>query len=253
MSITNYISSKAIIAEVYRKFKPSHSNWVVDGVESIGRGLEIIGRSPIFEHKDVPICISNFKGRLPCGVDQIEAFSYKGVRMIPADRIGGLDRATSMSSEKVYTLNVRYINVNFCEGEIIAHANVVATDKEGYPLVPDAPWHKEALVWKVMSDLTLGGFQHPVIDYKYAFQQWELNFPRAQNEGKLSKDVYEKVSRMWNSYFTDTDAWRNFGDTNRGLSTGFDNEELIEPRDNERTIIHVEVPTSPDIEIGDNL
>ena len=67
--IYNTISSKSIIADIYRDFRPNGSGWTTDAIEWIGRGMEIIGYSVGYVRKPIEHKVSEYKCRLKVEVD----------------------------------------------------------------------------------------------------------------------------------------------------------------------------------------
>jgi hypothetical protein len=72
------VSSKAVIAKVFRDLKPTTDNWVIDSVEWIGEGLEYIGYSAGLEKKASTVSISNHRSPLPCELVDIIQVEYNG-------------------------------------------------------------------------------------------------------------------------------------------------------------------------------
>lgn len=72
------ISSKAVIAKVFRDLKPTTDTWVADAVEWIGEALEFIGYIAGLERQAKELTISNHRALLPCELVDIIQVEYNG-------------------------------------------------------------------------------------------------------------------------------------------------------------------------------
>jgi hypothetical protein len=100
--------------------------------------------------------------------------------------IRGLDlkQASSYgSTSDYYLLFPNHIQTSFLEGTIVVFYRKMATDKRGYPLIPDDENIRFALFWWLMANLTFGGYKHadPKMDYDYC----EAKF---KHYGRLGKN-----------------------------------------------------------------
>lgn len=232
------VSSKALIAKVFRDLNVSNSNWVYDAYEWVGDALGIIGHGVGYVRQPIEHIVKEYRTKIKCPVEAIEGIEYNGHRLPPNDAINSLRKDKSKYSGEWYTLNPNYINTSFKEGKIIVYADVIAVDCEGFPLVPDAPLHKEALKWYIMTMLLGKGYPHPVFTYKDAEQRWLSYYPQAQNEGAFpSIDDYESFREGWTKLIPDYELAKTFfEEVELNQPTNF----LITPKENGATIIHVE-------------
>lgn len=72
------VSSKAVIAKVFRDLKPSTDNWVGDAVEWIGEALEFIGHHSGLVKQAQSLTISDHRALLPCELVDIIQVEYNG-------------------------------------------------------------------------------------------------------------------------------------------------------------------------------
>ncbi len=195
------VSSDAIISKIYRDFKPSNSAWVVDAIEWIGEALEIIGSYTALERKPICVKICDYRGKLPCELDQIEGVEYEGHRLPYSNAINSIVNCCGnlpVHNTEYCSFNPNYIQTSFAEGSVIIHCLVLPTDCNGLPLVPDDALCKIAIGWYCMSMMLLRGFKHQVIDYKTADAKWEKFYPQAQNSMNYPDlERYEKFKKSW--------------------------------------------------------
>jgi hypothetical protein len=72
------VSSKAVIAKVFRDLKPTTDTWVIDAVEWIGEALEFIGYIGGLERKALTLKVKNHRALLPCELVDILQVEYQG-------------------------------------------------------------------------------------------------------------------------------------------------------------------------------
>lgn len=195
------VSSDALIAKIYRDFKPSNSGWISDAFEWIGEGLQIIGAYPTLERKPICVNIIDYKGKLPCSLEQIEGVEYDGYRLPYSNAVNSVANCCSnlpLHTSEYCSFNPNYIQTSFPTGKVIIHCLVIPTDCDGLPMIPDDALCTTALSWYVMSMMLLRGFKHQVIDYKTAIQMWEKFYPQAQNSMNFPDiEHYEKFKKSW--------------------------------------------------------
>lgn len=210
------VSSDVIIAKIFRDFKPSNSAWIVDALEWIGEGLEIMGSYTSLELKAIPVHIHEYKGKLPCALEQLEVIEYHGHRLpyTNASRILK-NHNTNLPFHKVEycTLNPNYINTSFEHGEVIVHCLVLPVDCNGLPMIPDNVKAKIALGWYCMAMMLLRGFKHQTITYKDAWEKWEKTYPQAQNSMNFPDlERYERFKKTWVNVVLDINKQSKFFD-----------------------------------------
>lgn len=229
------VSCKAILGDVSRRFQIQNSEYLSGGLESIGHGLETIGIFSGYETKHIECIVNDFKTKIPCSVHLIQSIQTKnGQRLHPLDAIGANRSSTGSNSVTPsninlnwYTFNPNYIQTGFEKGTIIVNADCIPLDCDGFPLVPDDPAVREALVWRVLMDVLSRGYKHPSFTFKDAFQFWELYYPRAQNSLiSLPIEGMERFRKMWTSWTLNA-KWdvngRSFLDTYNSGGDGYAN------------------------------
>ena len=230
------VSSKEIIAKVYRDLKPNSSSWTSDALEWIGEALDYIGYHGIFDHKSKELTIANHKTEIPCDLYQLLQIEYEGVGLVYGTDISGYNAdtrttASTPSNSQVYTaavaesnptddpsspaftlkytknrrvsneyylINNGYIVTSFEDGTIKLHYTAYPTDDDGFPLVPDNIYAKQALEWYIIRQMMLGGYVHPVFDWGIADQKWGHYCIAAQND--LAYPNLDKMETMKNMF-----------------------------------------------------
>lgn len=196
-------SSKAIIAKIYRDFKPSNSAWVGDAYEWIGEAIELIGCFTGYEllHKDFEVI--DYRVKLPCDIEQLMGIEYNGMRL---QRSGGINAGDNCSCvdnltchpEENYSLNPNYIQTTFQTGCIKIHYKAIPTDCDGFPMVVDRVKVTQAIEWYVMRGMLLRGFKHQTVAFADADKMWEKYYPQAQNDLVFSTiDDWELFKKSW--------------------------------------------------------
>lgn len=234
--IQKTVSSQAIIAKIYRTFKPTNSSWIVDTIENIGWAIQAIGYHAGFTKSDTGVLeVKNHRVKIPCEVERIIAIGHliadssennilnadgttptsnsttsnqcgkKEVRLrLGSDLTGyGLStdnpRTTKMTpSENYYNLNPDYVITSFETGFIKIYYVGFTTDKEGLPLVLDDFDYKTCIEWYCVSQMLLAGYKNPNIDFRIADSKFEEFRFKAENACKApSIDATERFAATW--------------------------------------------------------
>ena len=236
------VSSESIIAKVYRDFKPSGSDWVNDAFEWIAEAMATIGHGVGYIRTGIKHEVKEYRTKLKCSVDAIEQIEYNGKRLLPNDAVNTLGSDPRKYYGDWYTLNPNYIHTSFESGTITVYADVIPTDEKGFPLVPDAPLHRQAISWYLLMMMLGQGYKHPVFSYEDAEKRWISYYPQAQNEGTFP-DIEEsdKFRKHWTAIIPNFNKADVFFDdrANPHRETSY----VLEPQDNMRTIIHTSEST----------
>lgn len=223
------VSSDIIISKIYRDFKPNNSGWVQDALEWIGEGLEIIGAFTGMERKPFCVKIVDYKGKLPCGLEQIDGISYNNFRLPHSNSTNDIrNRCTDipLHTTEFCSFNPNYIQTSFEKGEVIIYAQVLPTDCNGLPMIPDNTLCKIALSWYCMTMMLSRGFKHQTFSYKDALAMWNLYYPQAQNDMNYPDiERYEHFTKTWTSLVINLNKQSEFfndfiGLPNKVIETG---------------------------------
>jgi len=218
MAIYKNVSSKQVIAKIYRDFRPSDSNWVNDAVEWMGEAIEYIGAYTEYVLQPFPVTVKEFKAKLPCSLEFIEGIEYEGAYLQPSgssNTIQGNGIDLPLHTNESYKINPNYIHTTFEEGDIIIHGLSVPVDCDGFPLVPDSMEFKQALAWYIMFRLVARGSKHQVYkDPMFMEATWEKWAVRARNRAYAPDiDGYEKFKNSWNNIIIDVDKAKKLFNT----------------------------------------
>lgn len=213
------ISSNAIIAKIYRDFKPSNSAWITDAFEWIGEAIEIMGSFTGYEKVHTNFNVIDYRVKLPCDIEQLIAIEYKGRRLQRNGNTNGtippcVEHLPSCIDES-YSLNPNYIETTFPDGCITIHYERVPVDCDGFPMIIDRVKTKNAITWYILSRMILRGFKHQTIpSFDYANAQWEKYYPQAQNDVILSDiDDMELFKKSWLGLVKNTNLTNEFFNT----------------------------------------
>jgi hypothetical protein len=231
-----HISSKQVIAKIYRDLKPSGSSWTSDALEWIGEALDFIGYHGMFDHVAKELTVENHKAEIPCDLYQLIQIEHEGTALVYGTDTTGYNadsRTTSATptnssvytvavaetnptddhsspaftlkftkdtrqSNEYYLINGGYIVTSFEEGTIKLHYTAYPTDSDGFPMVPDNIYVKQALEWYIIRQMMMGGYVHPVFDWGVADRQWGHYCVAAQND--LAFPSIDKMETMKNMF-----------------------------------------------------
>lgn len=211
------ISANAIIAKIYRDFKPSNSGWVDDAIEWIAEAIDIMKVHQ--GYKDIPsiVEIIDYRGKLPSNLELFLGVEYQGMRLQRSIAINHINAKCSCLDNLVchttesYSLNPNYIQTTFQTGCVTIYHKGLEVDCDGFPFIIDSALYKNAVTWYVMSMMCLRGFKHQTIDYPYCVMMWEKTYPQAQNEHRFADiDSMESFKKMWCGMANSTNLTNQF-------------------------------------------
>lgn len=197
------VSTEAIIAKVYRDFKPSNSGWLSDAIEWVGEAVETIGCFTGYKQISKKFDVIDYRVKLPCEIEQLLGVEYCNTRLQRSGGINSKADCTCLDNlvchpEESYSMNPNYIHTTFKEGEVTLHYYAIDVDCNGFPTIVDNPKVKEAVSWRIMRGMLLRGHKHQTIDFPTADRMWEKFYPQAQNACKLADpDDYELFKKSW--------------------------------------------------------
>jgi hypothetical protein len=104
------ISAKAIIAKIYRDFKPTIPGWESNAIEWIGEAAEAIGQSAGLVKKSTgnegcldAITIVDHRAKLPCDLVNLQAVEYQGKRLPYGADLTGYGLTSASRTTDIYT------------------------------------------------------------------------------------------------------------------------------------------------------
>ena len=203
MAVYTKHSIDRIISSIQDNFEFSSTAWKRKAIESIGRGLEIIGTNDVFIKRTSEKPIIDGRVQLPCELDALIQIEYEGCEVVLnniANFINECRKALPCHPFLTGQISGSILHTNIESGYITFHYLGMEVDSNGYPLVPDSPFVYEALEWFVMYKLLLGGHKHHTItNWKEAYGMWVELYPQAQNDLAFP-DIpkFNKFMKVWN-------------------------------------------------------
>lgn len=240
------VSSKNIIAKVFRDFGIQETNFVHNAVEWVGEALERIGTTVIYKNVVCKYTVCDHKVCIPPNLERIEAISYNGKRLqlgadittvgylspysdkIPTSDYEYLDASILPANHEptsrvvtsnypneadelhYYNINPGYIITSFESGEILIYYKAFPTDESGFPLIWDNVYVREACAWSIIYRLLMSGYLHPVLNFQFAGQEYERFILLARSADFPDIDRMERFRDMWVRMVPDVDAYTRF-------------------------------------------
>lgn len=209
--------------------------WIGDAMEGIGQSAGLIKKSTGNEGCVDALTIENYRAKLPCDLVNLQAVEYNGRKLPFGSDLTGYGLPTSTRSTNIYTtngntvitdlseglsestgrvidnaigpeevvsdyylINPNYIITSFETGHIKLHYEAYPIDDEGFPMIPNHRYHKEAAEWLVVRNLIRRGYTNPVIDFDKAHNFWCEYKRLAQNRAAFpSIDQVDRFKNMW--------------------------------------------------------
>lgn len=206
-------SSKRFIAEIVEDLNLSTVDYIDRLYSWIEYGLGMMDMAKYYTLKSEIIQIDNYRGILPC--DLVFVHSLWSTNGLGSNGNGGVNLAyipVSTSplvgfNHKGYPISTRKVSVDgyhihsdVRKTKVLLVYRSLPKDCDGYPMIPDNPYVKEALMFFIIYRLALKGIAHPIIKIGDAMGKWEQLYPRASNDVNwMSQPEYEEFTQMWNS------------------------------------------------------
>lgn len=223
------ISVKEVIAKVYRDLNLTDADRWQDMIEWSAEALNYIGAYQQYKVKGVRLAITNALAKLPCDMKDIIQVAYNGIPLQPCTGsfTSSVTATTSAEATSVicemcvgddtnfsellvtplqgvyecYDLDSVYIKTSFLTGTIYMAYNSVATDEDGFPLVPDDESYKDALLKYIVMKLMYGKFVTDEIkDTKYRMfvRDWEVSCMQARGKANMPNLAQlENIKNQW--------------------------------------------------------
>lgn len=144
--------------------------------ESSARGVNVVTQNRISSFQVDPFQHQTSTG-LPSGTAGVRPPYYTDGTDIVQSKVNDSTRV-----KNYYKIVGNYIQTSFESGYVKIHYYAVPTDKDGYPLIPDNENFKQGLEWHVIRRLIGSGYQHPVFNYQFANEQYEIYAGRGMGE-----------------------------------------------------------------------
>lgn len=184
--------------------------------------FRIVGVPRMFINKIATITIQEHRGLLPCDIVEVNQVRYKGICMRESTSSFYLQDFSSI--DNTFIIQGNYIYTSIHEGEVEISYRAIATDSEGYPLLPDNSKFTRALSSYIKCEyynILFDQGKIPQQVYSNAQQQYAFNVGACETEF-LKLDL-NKAESFFNSFRTLISRERSFYE-------GFENDgakELI--------------------------
>jgi len=216
--VTQFISSKEIIARVDNNFTIDFSDWIHSAPLWIADALALIQTTMVWESTTTDVEITGHVGLLPCNIKALRGVVYNKERLYTTTKMYNslLDSVGLFSSEHSYELSGnRNIITTFEEGTItvIYYRPMVEYWKEHnvyLPIIPDNMVLIEAIKWFILKRLLEKGAKHPIFSlresnvYINPAMAWEQYSRKAKNSLNLfTPDQRTLASQILRTFITD--------------------------------------------------
>lgn len=209
------ISSQFIVSKIYRDLGLEDTNYETDIIEWMGEALDFIGASSQLVTKTEELTVTNFRADIPLHlvvftqVRMKDQDCWKLITFNPASFFGHEPNCANLKvkSKEFYTLNPNYINTSFEEGTLLISYKSLAVDDNGYPLVPDNQYFKEALFWYCFKKMVMRGYvpRSQELNYGIADEKWRFYCSAARNQANYPDIAeYERFMNVWKGLIPDT-------------------------------------------------
>ena len=253
MAVYTNISAKYVINKLYRDLALEDPNYELDFLEWIGEALQFIGSgSQMQKVKGLQLAVEDHKAKLPYALLTIKQLRYydkdtevwKVISFNPRNFNPHEKDSKNLSvkTKESYSLNPNFIETTFEEGIIELNYTRFPIDEDGYPLVPDNQYFKEALFWYCYKKIIMSGYKPRVeeINYFYADEQWKFYCSAARNKANYPDlDQYERFRDIWVGLLPHQDAVESGFDLFEEKDMGI---ELVDARNLVTRPLQVEKP-----------
>lgn len=210
MAVYKNISAKYVVAKIYRDLGLTDPNYQANMFEWIGEALELIGAGMQLESKQLKLDVSNYKATLPIGIVSLEQvrrysefqhnFEYLQYNPSTFNILEEDSPNFIVKAKHTFTLNPNFIIFSFEKGEVEISYKTFATDEDGFPLLPDNQYYKEALFWYCFRQMLMKGYQpkNKDMNYMIANEQWQRYCTAARNKANYPDiSQYERFRNVW--------------------------------------------------------
>jgi hypothetical protein len=208
------ISSKKIIADVFRDIDAKGSDWIYNAIEWINFALGELGGSYHTVLTSSDITVTNHRAKIPCDLEHIVKVIYNGEVLDKYNTINieEFDVTNKPFWNKMTSPN--YISTSFEEGTITLHYYTLATELDEatgiqMPLVPvDGNMQVRIYLQEyILMKYLAKGMPHPVRNYgevkQGIYNPYGL-LAKAQNAIKFpSPSDLDNVASVFNKWYSD--------------------------------------------------
>jgi hypothetical protein len=191
MDFLKFVSIRRVINSVQSIFKIEGSGWIGNVPDWIGEAIEEMGTGTELKTTKRDLAVSEYKLLLPCSIEVLRGVYYDDHFLLcknHAFRNQTLrENSFPVSEKEWYKIIGNYIQTSFKEGTVTIYYDTVPLDKDGLPMVIDNPKMIQALRWKIISFLLLGGYKHPQFNFEYADMRYSKLRDEVSNDMKMPR------------------------------------------------------------------
>jgi hypothetical protein len=204
-----YISSKALIGRFIQECGIEETNFASQVPIWIEDAIQIMGVPKYYVYKNKLINIDRKQGLIPCDIEFLHSvyvakdndfsnMNYIRRLYIRDAPIINQNVHIPQTNHHSAVISGRYIYTTFDKGVVYMIYKGVPCDNEGYPLVPNDAQFNEAIRYYFIKTLSLGGYKHPILSFKDAYDLWEKHYPRAANSlNAFDLQEHQEFTEMW--------------------------------------------------------
>ena len=224
--IKKLISSKRVIAKVYRDLDIRDSAWEVNGIEWIGECLNLLDVWMDGYATSKEITVASHKAILPIHwKSTIDVWRKKDdgkfVPMVYSseDEQGKIIEMPEDARPWSYWQNIDVLVTTFEKGTVFLRYYRQCVDSEGYPLIPDSQNFLEAATWWIIYKMFMRKYQHPDpnMNLQFAYQMYEKYLGQARREIKFpTLGELEELVRNWTGISVEETDYKLFASSPEG-------------------------------------
>jgi len=194
----NYDIVEVVIDKLIRRFRLREWQFDIEELaEDVAEALKLIGAASVFWEKVATLTVNNKVARIPKDCEFIKNLIPENTYYREIGQFIELDKADGTTIDAVY--------------------QSMPIDERGFPLVPDSPEVREAVMWYLARNLVLQG-EIKVIPYNVAEGEWNWRCSSARASLNVLPIVtWNKVANDYTRLNPLKDVWENkFRDIGKG-------------------------------------
>lgn len=191
MDFLKFVSIRRVIRSVQGIFKIEGSSWINDVPDWIGEAIEEMGTGVELKptHRDLEV--KNHRLLLPCSIEVLRGVFYEDHFLLAKNNAfvnqKVLKNNLPVDRREWYKIIGNYIQTSFEKGTVTIYYETVPLDKDGLPMIIDNPKMIQALRWKIVSFLLLGGYKHSQLTFDYADMRYRKLRDEVSNDMKMPR------------------------------------------------------------------
>ena len=221
--VNKLISSKTVVAKVYRDLDIRDASWESNAIEWVGECLRLLDTWVEYYMATKELTVSSFKALLPdyyhATVDVWRKHPDDN-RWVPIvynfeDSEAAIIDYPEEERPWSYWLNLDTIVTTFEDGTLLLRYYRQCVDDNGYPMIPDNQNFQEACLYYILYKMFLRKYKHPDpnVNITWAYQMYEKYIGQARAEIKFPTiGELEELVRNWTGISveeTDYKLWQS--------------------------------------------